>query len=324
MGAFFVEHALLKHYNKSNYTKENMSHTISIQPIINRGCRYPKFKIGVYFFVLALFFVTLPTAVSGLLWKQLKGKHFIVNYDNDEDFARQVLDRAEKYYDKVADTLGYPRYSDFWTWNNRVNIYVYPDKTSFILGTGQAEWVDGKADYKNMEISIDATNPKFLDNILPHEIAHLVFRDFVGFAGDIPIWLDEGVATIAQEQAYINMKEEIKNLYQHSALLTLNDMMTVEFKKAASKPTFHNILMKDDSPGFIVLEPSDFITVFYSESASLVDYMMTVLGKENFSEFCRHLRDGKTIDEALKKAYGSKCSSLDELEAQWRKHLASQ
>jgi len=284
----------------------------------------PKLCLGLFCFVSLSLSLITPVEVSALYWKQLKGEHFIINYTGEEKFAETILNRAEKYYGRIADTLGYPRYSDFWTWNKRVNIFVYPDHTSYTLGTGQAEWADGKADYANMSVSVDATNPKFISSILPHELAHLVFRDFVGFNGKIPLWLDEGFAAVAQEAAYSDMKKDIVKLYNNSALMTLNELMTVNFQKAASKPSFHDVLMKDGSPGYIIFEPANFITVFYVQSASVVDFMIVHFGKAKFSEFCRQLRDGKNIETALNTAYGEGCPDSGALERKWRQYLSGQ
>ncbi len=268
--------------------------------------------------VLAIF----PSVCLALFWQQVKGDHFIVNFTDDKQFAQDVLARSEVYYDKIADSLGYPRYSDFWTWNKRVDIFIYPDHTSYLQATGQMEWTDGKADYKHKQISIYAGNPKFLETILPHEIAHLIFRDFIGFKGDVPLWLDEGVATSAQEETLADIKKRVKELYNRSALMTLDDLMTVDFKTSSKSSTFHRILMKDNSKGFLLLEPSNFIAVFYAQATSLVSFLKEQYGTDRFTDFCRELRDGKNVDEALKKAYPEECPGVKELEKKWREFLS--
>lgn len=45
--------------------------------------------------------------------------------------------RAEEYYHKIAYQIGYARYGNFWTWNDRVRIIVYPDQKVFMMETQQ-------------------------------------------------------------------------------------------------------------------------------------------------------------------------------------------
>ena len=72
-------------------------------------------------------------------WSELKGKHFIIEYlkTDDVDFARKVLNQAELYYQKIAKNIGYTRYKDFWTWDERTKIVIrhrtWKGKYSIIL-----------------------------------------------------------------------------------------------------------------------------------------------------------------------------------------------
>ena len=73
-------------------------------------------------------------------WQELKGQHFIIYFVQDKDFADEILRKAERDYERIATDLGYIRYSNFWTWANRVNIYLYPDRASYLKASGQPEW----------------------------------------------------------------------------------------------------------------------------------------------------------------------------------------
>ena len=149
-------------------------------------------KCNLYFFVSCFFSAVTLTADEIGEWKELKGEHFIVCYLQNEDFADDVLDKSEVYYSRIAADLNYPRYSEFWTWDKRVKIYIHPNLESFLKATGQPQWSRGMADYNNKQIISYAWSGGFLESLLPHEIAHLIFRDFVGFKSEIPLWLDEG------------------------------------------------------------------------------------------------------------------------------------
>jgi hypothetical protein len=269
-----------------------------------------------------LWFFCNPSVSSALYWQELKGDHFIIKYTDNKKYAQEVITKSECHYTRIADRLGYARYTDFWTWNNRVVIYIYPDHTSYLQSTGQMEWSEARADYRKKEISMYMGNQIFLETVLPHEIAHLIFRDFVGFKGEVPLWLDEGVAISRQEEATTTFKKQIKELYDRSALLTLKDMTTLDFKNESSKTSFHHVLMKDNSKGYVLMQPNDFIAVFYAESASIVNFLIENYGLDRFTEFCRQLRDGKKLDEALRKTYTQEIPDIDHLEKKWREYIS--
>ena len=103
--------------------------------------------------VCVVFIVLLAaTVLIAQDWQELKSDHFIVYFAQDKAFADDVLRKAEEDYDRIASDLGYARYSNFWTWSNRVRIYIYPDHASYVKDSGEAEWSEGMADYEKKEI----------------------------------------------------------------------------------------------------------------------------------------------------------------------------
>ena len=156
-------------------------------------------SLGKSTLLLSLFFLIFFCSDSYAFdWQELSGEHFIVYFLENKNFAQDTLDKAEVYYRNIAMELGYPRYSDFWTWDNRVKIYIYPDRKTYLQLTGEPAWSAGVASYDRKEIVSFAWSDNFLEFLLPHEITHLMFRDFVGFKGEVPLWLDEGVAQWAE------------------------------------------------------------------------------------------------------------------------------
>ncbi len=61
-------------------------------------------------------------------WLKFEGDHFVVlcASSDDEDMAHDILNHAEDYYNDIADDIGYSRYHNFWTWDNRVKIILFP------------------------------------------------------------------------------------------------------------------------------------------------------------------------------------------------------
>src|SRR3990167_5332979 len=159
--------------------------------------------------------------VSAQDWQQVKGDHFIVYYSKDAAMAKEVSKKAEIYYNKVATDLGYARHSNFWQWDKRVKIYLYATPEDFQKTTGQPAWSHGMASYMDKTIHAYETSEQFLESILPHEITHLIFRDFVGFEGQVPLWLDEGVAQWQEDAKRANARTFMRELVMNGDVFSI-------------------------------------------------------------------------------------------------------
>jgi len=233
-------------------------------------------------------------------WQEIKSEHFIVFHVDGTQFAKDVSRKSETYYRKIASELGYQRYSGFWTWDHRVKIYIYPDRESFLLATDQPKWSEGVANFTKKEIASYAWSDGFLDALLPHEMAHLIFRDYVGFKGEVPLWIDEGVAQWMEPKKREAVKYAVKNLEKQGKLISLQRMMTLDVRQSSD---------------------SAFVTSFYIQAMSLVSFLINKYSAVRFTNFCRQLRDGKSITESLKFAYPVSIRSVDELQAKWLKYI---
>lgn len=236
-------------------------------------------------------------------WKDVKGDHFIVRYVNpkEESFAKDTLRHAEKYYTRIANDLGYNRFN-YWQWDNRVKILIYPSEKEFQLATGQPEWSKGEANYTTKTISTFAWNVEFNQTLLPHEIAHLIFRDFVGFKGEVPLWLDEGVAQWNEPATRGYAKQAGYTVVAKRAVLPFDVMCST-----------YSLAGKDD----------DSVKFFYMQALSVVDFLIRRHGAQAFSQFCRELRDGKSLEQALRAAYPASLSKVTELEKKWMDYVST-
>ena len=156
-----------------------------------------KYKFFVAFIVLffALCVVSHDVSAKEKKWRQKKSEHFIVYFqDVPNDFIEEIIDEAERHYIKITQNLGFTRY-DFWIWDNRAKIYIYDDKDDFINTTNQPQWSGGVVHYQQKIIKTYPQMAGFFDSLLPHELGHIIFREFVGNDTRIPLWLDEGVAS---------------------------------------------------------------------------------------------------------------------------------
>lgn len=247
-----------------------------------------------------LFLGICRTGFSELTWNELKGDHFIIYYRANESFAKEVLRKSESYYLRIGDELGYQRYSNFWSWENRVKIYIHSSQKEYQDIANRPTWSHGMADYENKEIHSYEWKEGFTESLLPHEIAHLVFRDFVGFEGEVPSWLDEGVAQWVELDKRAMVKQAMKSYLEQGKSFSFSDLAVIH-------------------PESLPLPES--VQLFYVQAVSLIDFLMRGNGADDFIAFCRELRDGKSLDNALEITYPTKMRNINQMEEQWKKYI---
>ena len=276
--------------------------------------------------ICLLSFMFMTQAAQAVNWETMNDDHFILHYTENKNFAKEILDQAEKNYKRIALELGYPRYSEFWTWDNRVDIYIYPTQKSYLESTGMPEWSHGMADYTNKTIASFIGSTEFVDSILPHEIAHLIFRDFVGFKGEVPLWLDEGVAQWAEKVKRQEMKNIIKKLYEQNKLLLVDDMMQLDIRllKDLDKVYIRPTKTKNGEQGVLFLSTDQLVSTYYLQAVGLIGFLIERYGSMKFAQFCRELRDGKNLNNALKSAYPAQIDGVLDLDEKFRAYVAKQ
>lgn len=240
-------------------------------------------------------------------WNQISDKHFIVFFKSgqSDNLPRSILNKAEEYYRSIADRIGYSRYQNFWTWDERVSIILFSSKDDYVSTTGRPVWSKGFAishlsSINQRMIVAFIGEDDFLEDTLPHEIGHLILHDFIGMNRFIPKWFDEGVAQL----------EERRDDQDHQTILA---------RLIQSGQGMPLVMMQDVSLGGNI--DSRYASIFYAESLYIVDFLVKTYGKESFIKLCRNLRDGKNFEEALKSAYYPSIDSLVSLQSKWEKHM---
>ena len=225
-------------------------------------------------------------------WQTQKSQHFIIYYqDAPAGFTDELIDRAEDYYNSIVDEFGYRR-SDFWSWDNRARIYLYKDADDFHKETQRASWAGGMVLVGSREIKTFVGQESFFDTILPHEMTHIIFREFVGNKTVFPLWIEEGVAS-SQEKASLSLRLRMAKQY-----ITEGKYIKLEEFSALTDPGQVDPLL------------------FYSEAASIVVFLMHAQGADGFFDFSRALRDGINWKKALLNTYNF--NSLAEMENAWK------
>jgi hypothetical protein len=137
---------------------------------------------------------------------------------------------------------------------------------------------------------------------LPHELAHLILRDFVGLDTEIPLWIEEGVAQWAGSDDRERLVARAVRLERSGLSIPLG------------KLTRYNVASLDGRSS---------AAIFYAQAASLVGFLIEEYGGRRFRTLCGHLRDAKTVDEALRFTYPAPLRNLEGLEQAWTEHLRS-
>lgn len=258
------------------------------------------------FLALAFLVLSFCPAARAQSWQEMKGNHFIIYYMSPVTVsqAQDVLQKAEECYRQLGDVIGFVRYSDFWTWDHRTKILVFPDQPTFTQKTGLPAWSTGVSDrnsnlFRSRTIVTYYQEKDFLDGLLPHEISHLIMFDFVP-EGLLPVWLAEGVAQLKEDRKRAFTPQVIKAAVQTGKLLPPADFWNMDLKRERDTQR---------------------VVLFYAQSHSLVEFLLTRYGTERFQRLCQGLHEGKDFAAAFVSAYSSLIPSIAELDQQWRKYV---
>ena len=253
-------------------------------------------------FILCLLVIFVSYSIVWALdvnWRTVKSTHFIAYYKNaPEDFIGRLIEKSEEYYNKIADDLGFRRYN-FWLWDNRAKIYIYDNAKDYQTFTGQPSWSSGCAIIRDKIIHTFPYAKEFFDTVLPHEMGHLIFREFVGFNNNaVPVWLDEGVASYQE-----NLRHPMANRRLREAINT-NRLIDLEGLSGLSPHSIQN---------------TELVNLFYAEAVSIIDYLIKEFGKDNFVSFCQALRDKRDLERAIASVYPFR--NIQELDQAWQKYI---
>ena len=245
-------------------------------------------------------FLFAATAAADTDFERTSSRHFEVFYEAsvEESFIKEVVDFAEKYYEELTEKLGFVRYN-YWTWDDRAKIYIYPDQETYVRDSGQPAWSGGVADYRNKAIWTFPRSAGFFDSLLPHEIGHIVFREVIGRHA-VPVWLEEGVASYLEPARRFGAKKRVQDAMEDGSFIPL-----AKLNKTSPRE------MSDPKQ----------IELFYAESVSLLNFLIEKFGIDRFNQVCDKIRDGKSFERAIKLTLFG-VQGLDDLSRMWEDSLS--
>jgi hypothetical protein len=253
-------------------------------------------------FLFLLLSIPLSAFCDEGRWKEFRSAHFVVYYKAiPATFVKSVADSAENYYHEITGNLGFNREQN-WMPEERAKIYIYQDDKDYVRNAQQYQWSHGAALAKERTIRTFPSAYGFFDSTLPHELGHIIFHEYIGFAVEVPLWFEEGVAMCQEKAKRLGADEDVLRALKNGQFISLTELT--------------NMRLYSDSP-------PDKVDLFYAESASVVNYLIGELGESRFAKLCRELKDGRDFLGALQASY-VRFSSLDELNRSWVNYLKQQ
>jgi hypothetical protein len=212
-----------------------------------------------------------------------RSKNFVVRAQTDE-FARSVCQAAEQYRrDLAIEWLG--RELPDWPQPCPISVQAAPQlgaggATSFAFDNGRPfGWT----------MSIQGSQQRILDSVLPHEITHTIFATH--FGRPLPRWADEGACTTVE-----HVSERTK---QHHLLIeALTTNRGIAFNRMFA--------MREYPPDMLPL---------YAQGYSLARFLVAQRGKQ---QFVRYVGDGMRDNDwprATREHYGFR--DLSDLQVSW-------
>lgn len=222
-------------------------------------------------------------------WQTLTDRDLRIHwYRGDQAFAREVLSAARGGLALNEQSAGLKP-------DGVIDIYIYGDYNDLRSAVLYApSWTGGQAfpDFNIVIIGIAPNNLEWGKAATVHELTHVLVGNLTfSCLGDVPTWLNEGLAVYSEGGLDSVSQRQLDLAIQQDTLLTVRSI----------------------SGGFS--EVADKANLSYSQSYSIVKFLVETYGQPKMNELLLALRDGTTIDSALVKVYGF---DVEGLEDAWR------
>jgi len=235
-------------------------------------------------------------------------EHFVVQARNPS-LAKLLVAESEVALDRICRVIlagqDYP---------HSVRVNVWTDHENFLAhATDAPEWAGGSfrlstangVTTRQIDLTQRDKHGQFatimLDRILPHEMCHLVVKEYFGDA-TCPLFLSEGLAMMAEFEVENSRAELAGMAIAGKAKIPLEDLL-VRRRYDVQKPA-----------------------VFYAESFSFVEFLHGRMTDEQFRALLEHIKAGCTVADALQRSLYVPAdeSFLRALASAWEDHAIEQ
>ncbi len=225
-------------------------------------------------------------------WKTLKADKLNLHYyAGTQAFAQQLLDAAKAGLDFNRTQAGL-------TAEAPIDLYIYAntnDLRDAILY--EPSWTGGQAfpDHDIVIIGISESELDWGRDAIVHEITHVLVGHLTfSCLGGVPTWLNEGLAVYSEGGLDSASQKQLDDAIKNDTLLSVRSL----------------------SAGFSEVPSKAYLS--YSQSYSIVKFLIETYGQDKMTALLTALRDGAVIDDALKQVYGF---DVEGLEDAWRQAI---
>lgn len=223
-------------------------------------------------------------------WRELEAEGINLYWYDGNQVGPTLLDASTESLRRLETEMGIELQEE-------VNVYIYGSSEDMREALLYVQgWAGGVAfaEYNTIMMGVP---PRLADTwgteVVPHELAHLVVaqygRSCVG--GSRPTWLNEGLAVYAEGPPSAETLADLERGLEENAfepIRSLNGAFAADHSQAG---------------------------LSYSQSYSIVNYMLETYGQEKMQQLLLTLAAGEEYDEALLEVYGF---TIDGLESEWR------
>jgi hypothetical protein len=222
-------------------------------------------------------------------WQTVSGEVVRVHwYEGDRAFGERALRIGEEAVKETARLFGV-------TEEEPVDFFIYAGQDAFYdaLGPGTRENVGGQANAEIRtlfaHIAPTSINDPWVENVVPHELVHLVFDTAVDNPYHFPPrWLNEGLAVYLSVGYELGDRTAVERAARTGDLVPL-DGLVGQFPTSADR-----------------------FGLAYSESASAVEYLVRTHGEDTMVSLVRSYANGRTDDEAFEAAIGMDVAAFND------------
>ena len=181
-----------------------------------------------------------------------------------------------------------------------IDIYIYADANDLKDAVlYEPSWIGGRA-FPDQDIVILGISKYDLDwgrDAIVHEVTHVLVGHLTfSCLGDVPTWLNEGLAVYSEGELDDSSQQMLEDAIQNDTLLTVRSL----------------------SVGFS--EVPDKARLSYNQSQSITKFLIEAYGQQKMTSLLVGLKEGLPIDAALTQTYGF---NVDGLEDAWRQAIGA-
>jgi len=237
---------------------------------------------------------TLTWLDSTYNWQTLTSGQINLHwYSGDQTFAQDLLAAAKTGLARLQNDAGLQP-------DMPIHLYIYAntdDMKDAILY--EPSWTGGMAfpAHDIVIIGISQRDIVWGRSTIAHELTHVLVGHLTfSCLGDVPTWLNEGLAVFAEGELDPSSQTQLDQAISSDQLLSIRSL----------------------SGGFSEVPSRAYLS--YSQSYSIVNFLVDTYGQNKMNSLLITLRDGTTLDNALLQIYGF---DIDGLEAAWRESVGA-